>query len=137
MPKNFKLISMKTFKIYPIGKVEQLKNSTVLNIFEEFKEGLNGLKEGEKILIFLWFDKSDTPDKRKILKVHPKGDPENPIRGVFSTRSPIRPNPIGVYTVEILKIDNNKIFVDKIDAFDDTPIIDIKIYSKELDNWFY
>jgi len=125
---------MKTFKIYPIGKVEQLKNSTVLNIFEEFKEGLNGLKEGEKILIFLWFDKSDTPDKRKILKVHPKGDPENPIRGVFLTRSPVRPNPIGVYTVKILKIDNNKIFVDKIDAFDDTPIIDIKIYSRSAIN---
>ena len=118
---------MKIFEIYSIGKVKQLENRTVLNIFEEYSDGLDGLKEGMKILLLLWFDRSDTPEKRKILKVHPRGNPNNPIRGVFSTRAPIRPNPIAVYTVEILKIEENNIFIEKIDAYDNTPIIDIKI----------
>ena len=119
--------TMKIYEIYSIGKVRQSENITVLNIFEEYSDGLDGLKEGMKILLLLWFDRSDIPEKRKILKVHPKGNPNNPIRGVFSTRSPVRPNPIGVYTVKILKIDGNNIFIEKIDAYEDTPIIDIKI----------
>jgi tRNA-Thr(GGU) m(6)t(6)A37 methyltransferase TsaA len=118
---------MKIYEIYSIGKVRQSENITVLNIFEEYSDGLDGLKEGMKILLLLWFDRSDIPEKRKILKVHPKGNLNNPIRGVFSTRSPVRPNPIGVYTVKILKIDGNNIFIEKIDAYEDTPIIDIKI----------
>ena len=118
---------MKTFEIYPIGSIKQLENRTVLNIFKEYRDGLDGLKEGMGILLLLWFDRSDTPEKRKILKVHPRGNPNNPIRGVFSTRAPIRPNPIAVYSVEILKIEENNIFIEKIDAYDNTPIIDIKI----------
>ena len=126
---NYRIIfdTMKIYEIYSIGKVRQSENITVLNIFEEYSDGLDGLKEGMKILLLLWFDRSDTPEKRKILKVHPKGNPNNPIRGVFSTRSPVRPNPIGVYTVKILKIDGNNIFIEKIDAYENTPIIDIKI----------
>ena len=126
---NYRIIfdTMKIYEIYSIGKVRQSENITVLNIFEEYSDGLDGLKEGMKILLLLWFDRSDIPEKRKILKVHPKGNPNNPIRGVFSTRSPVRPNPIGVYTVKILKIDGNNIFIEKIDAYEDTPIIDIKI----------
>ena len=119
-----------SFRVFPIGKVGQTNNKTILEIFDEFKDGLDGLNEGDRILVFVWFDKSDTPDKRKILKVHPKGNINNPIRGVFSTRSPIRPNPIGIYNVKILKMENNKLYVEKIDAFDKTPIIDIKIFSK-------
>jgi tRNA-Thr(GGU) m(6)t(6)A37 methyltransferase TsaA len=118
---------MKIFEIYSIGKIKQLENRTVLSIFEECSDGLDGLKEGMKILLLLWFDRSDIPEKRKILKVHPKGNPNNPIRGVFSTRSPVRPNPIGVYTVKILKMDGNNILIEKIDAYENTPIIDIKI----------
>ena len=126
---NYRIIfdTMEIYEICPIGKVKQLEYRTVLNIFEEYSDGLDGLKEGMKILLLLWFDRSDIPEKRKILKVHPKGNPNNPIRGVFSTRSPVRPNPIGVYTVKILKIDGNNIFIEKIDAYEDTPIIDIKI----------
>ncbi|AEH06419.1 tRNA (N6-threonylcarbamoyladenosine(37)-N6)-methyltransferase TrmO [Methanothermococcus okinawensis] len=115
------------FKIHPIGYIKQLDDKTVLNIFEEYKEGLDGLKEGLKIVLILWFDKSDTPQKRKTLKVHPLGNPHNPIRGVFSTRSPIRPNPIALYEAKISKIDENNIFIEKIDAYEGTPIIDIKI----------
>ncbi|WP_292460330.1 tRNA (N6-threonylcarbamoyladenosine(37)-N6)-methyltransferase TrmO [Methanothermococcus sp.] len=115
------------FKIHSIGNIKQLEDKTVLNIFKEYRDGLEGLKEGMRILLLLWFDRSDTPEKRKILKVHPYGNPNNPIRGVFSTRSPIRPNPIAAYIVKILKIDGNNIFIEKIDAYDNTPIIDIKL----------
>ncbi|ABR56421.1 protein of unknown function UPF0066 [Methanococcus aeolicus Nankai-3] len=116
-----------SFKIYAIGNINQIKDKTILNIFKEYSDGLAGLKEKTKISLLLWFDKSDTPEKRKILKVHPRGDTKKPIRGVFSTRSPFRPNPIAVYETDILKIEENKIYIDKIDAFENTPIIDIKI----------
>lgn len=119
--------TMKTFEVYPIGNVKQLDDKTVLKIFKEYHDGLVGLKEGMEILLLLWFDRSDTPEKRRVLKVYPKGNPNNPIQGVFSTRSPVRPNPIAVYAVKILKIEGNNIFIEKIDAYENTPIIDIKI----------
>ncbi|XRO77088.1 tRNA (N6-threonylcarbamoyladenosine(37)-N6)-methyltransferase TrmO [Methanocaldococcus sp. 10A] len=121
------------FYLKPIGIVEQNKNYTILEIFDEYIDGLDGLKERDYIIILLWFHKSDDEEKRKILKVHPKGNIKNPLKGVFATRSPYRPNPIGRYTVKIHKINKNKIFIDKIDAYDKTPIIDIKIFSEELD----
>ncbi len=121
------------FYLKPIGIVEQNENYTILEIFDEYTDGLDGLKEGDYIIILLWFHKNDDEEKRKILKVHPKGDIKNPLKGVFATRSPYRPNPIGKYTVKIHKINKNKIIIDKIDAYDNTPIIDIKIFSEELD----
>ncbi|ACV24574.1 tRNA (N6-threonylcarbamoyladenosine(37)-N6)-methyltransferase TrmO [Methanocaldococcus fervens] len=121
------------YVLKPIGVVKQDESYTILNIFEEFLEGLYGLKDGDYIILLLWFHKSDDEEKRKILKVHPKGNIRNPLKGVFATRSPYRPNPIGKYTVKIHKIEGSKIFIDKIDAFDETPIIDIKIFSEELD----
>ncbi|XRO74741.1 tRNA (N6-threonylcarbamoyladenosine(37)-N6)-methyltransferase TrmO [Methanocaldococcus sp. 28A] len=121
------------FYLKPIGIVGQNENYTILEIFDEYIDGLEGLKEGNYIIILLWFHKSDDEEKRKILKVRPKGNIKNPLKGVFATRSPYRPNPIGKYTVKIRKINKNKIFIDKIDAYDKTPIIDIKIFSEELD----
>jgi len=121
------------YYLNPIGVVEQNNDYTVLNIFDEFLDGLDGLKEGDYIIVLVWFHKNDSEEKRGILKVHPRGDINNPLKGVFATRSPYRPNPIGKYTVKIYKIDKNKIFIDKIDAYDETPIIDIKIFSEELD----
>jgi tRNA-Thr(GGU) m(6)t(6)A37 methyltransferase TsaA len=118
---------MMEFKIYPIGTIHHTDNKTILNIYEKYCNGLAGLKEGMKIILLLWFDRSDTLEKRKILKVYPKGDKNNPIQGVFSTRSPVRPNPIAIYNVEILKIDENKLYIEKIDAYENTPIIDIKL----------
>ncbi|WP_343203928.1 TrmO family methyltransferase [Thermococcus sp. 2319x1] len=61
------------------------------------------------------------------------GIQKNPLRGVFATRSPVRPNPIAIYTVKIVKIKGTKIFINEIDAFDSTPIVDIKPFVKGLD----
>ncbi|ABO34704.1 protein of unknown function UPF0066 [Methanococcus maripaludis C5] len=121
------------YKIFEIGLFKKEGENSYLEIYDEFLDGIDGLTKNSKILIFLWFNRSDNEDKRTILKVHPRGNINNPIRGVFSTRSPMRPNPIALYTVNIEKISGNKIYIEEIDAFSETPIIDIKNYSKELD----
>ncbi|MDK2854391.1 tRNA (N6-threonylcarbamoyladenosine(37)-N6)-methyltransferase TrmO [Thermococcus sp. PK] len=123
---------MEKFKLVPIGQVHK-DSETFLEIYSEFAEAIEGLKEGDWIKLILWFHESDTPEKRRTLKVHPRGDPENPLRGVFATRSPVRPNPVAIYSVRILKITGAKIYIEEIDAFDGTPIIDIKPLVKRLD----
>ncbi|ABR54424.1 protein of unknown function UPF0066 [Methanococcus vannielii SB] len=123
----------KEYTIFEIGIFKKEETESYLEIFPEFFDGTEGLTNNSKILIFLWFNGSDNEDKRRTLRVHPKGNLKNPVRGVFSTRSPVRPNPIALYTVNINKIVENRIYIEEIDAFSETPLIDIKIYSKELD----
>ncbi len=82
-----------------------------------------------KIIVICWMDKAD----RARLKVHPRGQEDRPERGVFSTRSPHRPNPISLHTVELLEVRGNVLRVRGMDAVDGTPVIDIKPHSPELD----
>ncbi len=93
-----------------------------LEIFEEFLEGLDGIEAGQTIMVLFWLHES----ARNILKVHPRGRKENPLRGVFSTRSPVRPNPIGVSELRVLHIDGPRLQVRGLDVLDKTPVIDIK-----------
>jgi len=123
----------KEYTLVEIGMFKKEGEKSYLEIYDSYVDGIDGLTENSKILVFLWFDRSDSEQKRSILKVHPRGDVKNPIRGVFSTRAPVRPNPIALYTVKIEKIVSNRIYIEDIDAFTETPIIDIKNYSKELD----
>ncbi len=120
------------FKIVPVGYVRG-GPETYIEILPGFWEATEGLTEGNWIKLILWFHESDRPEKRKILKVHPQGDPENPLRGVFATRSPVRPNPIAIYTVRIHRIEEGRIYIDDIDAFDGTPVVDIKPFVESLD----
>jgi tRNA-Thr(GGU) m(6)t(6)A37 methyltransferase TsaA len=91
---------------------------------------LEGLVVGREILVFTWFHEAD----RELLKVHPRGDINRPIRGVFSTRSPDRPNPIGLHRVVIVEIqDNCRIRVRPLEALDGTPLVDIKPVMLECD----
>lgn len=85
-------------------------------------DGLDGLRVGDRVVILTWLDRAD----RDVLEVHPRGDPANPIQGVFSTRSPARPNPIGLHDVQILEIDVPRIRVDALEALDGTPVVDVK-----------
>ncbi|MBA2859734.1 tRNA (N6-threonylcarbamoyladenosine(37)-N6)-methyltransferase TrmO [Methanococcus maripaludis] len=126
-------MNTKEYKIFEIGMFKKDEKNSYLEIYDEFLDGIDGLTENSKILVFLWFNRSDEEVKRKTIMVHPRGNINNPIRGVFSTRSPMRPNPIALYTVKIEKILGNKIYIEEIDAFSETPLIDIKNYSKELD----
>lgn len=96
--------------------------SGYLEIFSEFQEGLEGIEAGQKIMVLFWLHQSS----RDILKVHPRGNKENPLRGVFSTRSPVRPNPIGVSELEVLEVEGTRLRVRGLDVVDKTPVIDIK-----------
>jgi tRNA-Thr(GGU) m(6)t(6)A37 methyltransferase TsaA len=84
--------------------------------------GLRDLETGTEIIVLTWLHRA----RRDVLSVHPRGDPSTPERGVFSTRSPSRPNPIGLHRVEILAIDGTRIKVRGMEAIDGTPILDIK-----------
>jgi tRNA-Thr(GGU) m(6)t(6)A37 methyltransferase TsaA len=80
--------------------------------------------------VLTWLDRA----RRDVLRVHPHDDPANPETGVFSTRSPARPNPIGLHRVEILSIDGTRIQVRNLEALDGTPIVDVKpVLNRRLD----
>ncbi len=93
-----------------------------LVVEERFREAFPGLAPGQKVVILYWLHLAS----RDCLQVHPRGDVSRPLRGVFSTRSPDRPNPIGIELVEILKIEGTTVTVRGLDAVDGTPLIDIK-----------
>ena len=83
---------------------------------------LDGLTPGVDVLLFTWLDRGD----RDTLAVHPRGDRSRPLTGVFATRAPDRPNPIGLHQVTILAIDGLQIQVSNLEALDGTPVVDIK-----------
>ena len=92
-------------------------------VFEQHVlDALDGLVEGDEVLVLTWFDRAD----REVLSVHPRGDESRPRRGVFATRSPDRPNPIGLHRVQIISIDGARLGVRNLEAIDGTPIIDVK-----------
>ena len=93
-----------------------------LVIEPSMREAMRGLEVGAEIIVITWLDRA----RRDVQVVHPRGDPGNPERGVFSTRSPDRPNPIGLHTVRILAIEGTRIRVSNLEALDGTPIVDIK-----------
>jgi tRNA-Thr(GGU) m(6)t(6)A37 methyltransferase TsaA len=85
-------------------------------------EGLRGLHVGTDVLVLTWLDRAS----REVLTVHPRGDVERPATGVFDTRSPDRPNPIGLHRVTILAVDGNRVHVSNLEAVDQTPVLDVK-----------
>ncbi len=94
-----------------------------LEIFAEFIPGLDGIDAGQDIWILTWLHES----QRSVLRVHPRGEVRNPVTGVFATRSPDRPNPIGLHRARVLSIDaSGWLEVQGLEAIDGTPVIDIK-----------
>ena len=86
-------------------------------------DGLRDLRAGEEVLVLTWLHRAD----RTTLRVHPRDDENTPLRGVFSTRSQDRPNPVGIHRVRIVEIDGpGRIAVHDLEAIDGTPIIDVK-----------
>jgi tRNA-Thr(GGU) m(6)t(6)A37 methyltransferase TsaA len=83
---------------------------------------LADLRPGDDVLLLTWLDRAD----REVLAVHPRSDPDRPLTGVFSTRSPDRPNPIGLHRVTIRAVDGTRVRVSDLEAIDGTPILDIK-----------
>lgn len=90
----------------------------------EYREGLDGLEPGRDVLLLTWLHQAE----RDVLKVHPRGNREAPLKGVFATRSPARPNPIGLHRVKILELEKERgrLRVAPLEALDGTPVLDIK-----------
>jgi tRNA-Thr(GGU) m(6)t(6)A37 methyltransferase TsaA len=93
-----------------------------LDLTAGLAEGLDGLVVGQAIIVITWLHQA----RRDVLKVHPRGDQNVPLTGVFATRSPDRPNPLGLHRVQILEIAGNRLNVGPLEAIDGTPIVDIK-----------
>lgn len=114
------------YQVWPIGWVRKSSGRTYLEINKDYQDAMMGLEAFDSIWVLYWFDRNDTPELRAIMQVHPRGNIENPLRGVFSTRAPVRPNLIALSRCSIISIKENIIEIDAIDAFPDTPILDIK-----------
>ena len=87
-----------------------------------FADGLEGIEAGDEIVVLTWLDRAG----RDVLRVHPRRDPARPVTGVFNSRSPDRPNPIGLHRVTVLQVDGLRFRVSALEALDGTPIIDVK-----------
>lgn len=103
---------------------------SVLEVYPEYAKGLRGLGEGDDIFVICWFDRSE----RDILEVHPHGHSKgSEPRGVFSTRAPVRPNPISLTLVKLISIDGTKLTVRGLEMLDNTPLLDIKPFYHDTD----
>jgi tRNA-Thr(GGU) m(6)t(6)A37 methyltransferase TsaA len=91
------------------------------------EDGLLGIEPGQEVILITWLHQS----ARDTLQVYPKWNPELPLTGVFLTRSPDRPNPLGLHRVRILEVDGTRLKVGPLEAIDGTPVVDIKAVLKE------
>lgn len=124
----------KAFTVRPIRNVQKADGRTLIVLDKKYQPGLLGLEGFSHVQVIWWFDRNDTPRKRSILQVHPRGDQNNPLTGVFATRSPVRPNLIALSLCKIVSVKGNVVEVEKIDAFEGTPVLDIKPYTPGQDS---
>ncbi|MCW2631799.1 MAG: hypothetical protein JWR88_761 [Pseudonocardia sp.] len=127
---------MTDYVLHPVGHVE----SPLVDLAATPKQGYEGsplawlvfegavseaardIEVGTELVVLTWLDRAD----RDVQVVHPRGEPANPMRGVFSTRSPDRPNPVGVHRVQVVAVDGLRVQVRDLEAVDGTPIVDVK-----------
>ncbi len=123
----------------PIGHVktsavdDEVKDKTLISqivLSDELTEGLTGISAYSHLFVLFYLHQV-TPEQQKTLQVHPRGRQDLPLTGVFAVRTMLRPNPIGLTLVELVKVEGNVLTVKGLDAFDETPILDIKPY----DSW--
>jgi tRNA-Thr(GGU) m(6)t(6)A37 methyltransferase TsaA len=114
-----------------VGKEVRDKNVVSRIVFrEEYSEALEGVEEFSHLFVLFWLHRM-SDEKKRIMKVRPRGRSDMPLLGIFATRTPHRPNPIGLTRVKLLKVEGNVITVQGLDAFDGTPVLDIKPF----DSW--
>lgn len=121
------------YVLHTMGVVAKENGEIALDILPAFQDAVSGLESYSHVVVLYWFDRNDRPEKRRILRVHPRADPRNPLTGVFATRSPVRPNPIGLSVCKIRSVTGGRVLVDSIDAFDGSPILDLKPYISQMD----
>ena len=137
-------MNQSSFEVMPIGRIE----SPLTDLAAAPKQGdegapdawlvidpavlgaLEGIRPGDEVIVLTWLDRA----RRDVLRVHPRGDRSRPQQGVFSTRAPHRPNPIGLHRVEVASIEGGRVRVRNLEALDGTPMIDVKpVLSAEID----
>jgi tRNA-Thr(GGU) m(6)t(6)A37 methyltransferase TsaA len=135
----------KYFRINPIGFVRSdLKRredaprqgredapNALIEVLPSYRKALHRMQPGDEIIIISWLHHA----RRNIMEVHPRGEASRPLTGVFSTRSPDRPNPLGLHRVKVLKMGRGKLHVGPIEAIDATPVVDIKPVLSESADW--
>ncbi|AWB09489.1 MAG: tRNA (N6-threonylcarbamoyladenosine(37)-N6)-methyltransferase TrmO [Fervidicoccus fontis] len=125
MNEFFKVIGRVVSNLKKGSKIPPDGYSGEIHVFEEFEAGLRGIENNSFLVLVALFG---TPSDKPLL-VYPRGDFSQPLTGVFSLRSPVRPNPIALDTVELIKREQNILKVSGLDFYDETPILDIKSYS--------
>ena len=99
----------------------------LLEIDPAYASALHLVNPGDDLILLTWLHRAD----RTVMQTHPQGDPNTPLTGVFATRSPDRPNPLGLHTVTVRAVDGNRLRIGPIEAIDETPVVDIKPVLKE------
>ncbi len=94
----------------------------LLEVNPTFARGLFGIATGDEVIVVTWLHRAD----RDVLEVHPRSDPEISLAGVFTTRSPHRPNPLGLHRVTVREISGTRLRIGSIEAIDGTPVVDVK-----------
>lgn len=112
---------LKKIEDCPLQEAEQAPPAS-LEIFSEFREGIENLTAGSEIVILTWLHQAD----RSVVKCVTRNDYDKPKIGVFATRSPDRPNPIGLHVAEVVAVENGMVHVSRLETLDGTPVLDIK-----------
>lgn len=129
-------VTVATFEVVPVGRVSSPLTDPAAApkqgfegapeawlVFDAaFVDGMRDLAPGDELFVVTWLHLAD----RDVLRTHPRGDPANPETGVFSTRSPHRPNPLGLHRVTVLEVDGPRLRVSNLEAVDGTPVVDVK-----------
>jgi tRNA-Thr(GGU) m(6)t(6)A37 methyltransferase TsaA len=127
---------MTSYALHPIGHVRSTLRRLAeaprqgsegapdawLEIDPRFEPALRGLAAGADVIVITWLDRAD----RDVVETHPRNDPANPLTGVFATRSPDRPNPLGLHRVTVRELGGTRLRVGPLEAIDGTPVVDVK-----------
>lgn len=112
---------LKTLKDCPLQEAENAPEASI-EIFPEFADGMADLEPGEEVIILSWLNQAD----RSVLKTKPRNAEHAKLTGVFSTRSPDRPNPVGLHIATVVSVNGHHLRVSRLEVLDGTPIVDIK-----------
>ncbi len=132
---------MNQMKLHPIGRIRSTLRALEeaprqgsegapdawLEVDPTFARGLFRIVAGDELIVVTWLHRAD----REVLEVHPRGDPETPLTGVFATRSPDRPNPLGLHRVTVREIAGPRLRIGPIEVIDGTPVVDVKAVLQE------
>jgi len=135
-------VSDRRYEVRAVGWVESVVRDTAnaprqgdegapaaaIRLRPDVREAAKDIAAGDELIVLTWLHAAD----RETLTVHPRGATSRPLTGVFSTRSPHRPNPIGLHRVTVLAVDGDRIEVDALEAIDGTPVIDLKPVLRDV-----